>query len=114
MRHKKLKFKKGFRVAFSNKKAQVAEMVLPPGEEEGGADNKHIGSDQWLFVQDGRGVATVNGRRYVLGTGSILLIEKGDVHEIRNTGKKLLRTLNWYVPPAFKKNGDPLPAGKKK
>jgi oxalate decarboxylase/phosphoglucose isomerase-like protein (cupin superfamily) len=41
-----------------------------------------------------------------------LLIERGRSHEIRNTGRELLRTLNIYVPPAYKKTGEPLPAGK--
>ena len=31
-----------------------------------------------------------------------MLIEHGDEHEIRNTGRTLLRTLNIYVPPACK------------
>lgn len=31
--------------------------------------------------------AIVNGRRITLREGSVLLIEKGDAHEIRNTGR---------------------------
>jgi mannose-6-phosphate isomerase-like protein (cupin superfamily) len=40
-------------------------------------------------------------------------IEKGEQHEIRNTGRVLLRTLNFYVPPAYRKDGGPLPRGRK-
>jgi mannose-6-phosphate isomerase-like protein (cupin superfamily) len=40
------------------------------------------------------------------------LIERGDRHEVRNTGRGQLRTLNVYVPPAYGKDGDELPAGK--
>ena len=36
-----------------------------------------------------------------LGQGALMLIERGDEHEIRNTGDDLLRTLNFYVPPAY-------------
>ena len=55
MRSKRLTFKEGFRVAFEVRKAQAAEMVIPPGEGEGGPDNRHRGADQWLFVVEGRG-----------------------------------------------------------
>jgi len=54
----------------------------------------------------------VNGRRHPLRAGTLLLIEHGDRHEVRNTGRGLLRTLNIYVPPAYRKSGDELPAGR--
>jgi mannose-6-phosphate isomerase-like protein (cupin superfamily) len=87
-------------------------MTLVRGDSEGGPDNRHRGADQWLFVESGRGVAIVNGRRINLGSGSLVLIERGDRHEIRNTGPAPLRTLNIYVPPAYTKDGDELPRGK--
>ena len=108
-----LRFGKGFRVTVGNKRAQAAEMVLPPGECEGGPDNRHRGADQWLFVVAGRGLAVVNGKRHVLRAGSLVLIEKGDTHEIRNTGRTLLKTLNLYVPPAYRSDGEELPRGRK-
>ena len=80
-------------------------MVLVPGGCEGGAGNRHRGADQWLFVLEGRGAATVNGRRVALAPGSLLLIERGDVHSVRNTGRRLLKTLNLYVPPAYTPDG---------
>jgi mannose-6-phosphate isomerase-like protein (cupin superfamily) len=113
MRKKLLRFGKGFRVAFGNARAQAAEMVIPPGDCEGGPDNRHRGADQWLFVVAGTGVAIVNGRRSPLREGSILLIEKGNTHEIRNTGRTLLKTLNVYVPPAYRSDGEELPRGRK-
>jgi oxalate decarboxylase/phosphoglucose isomerase-like protein (cupin superfamily) len=42
----------------------------------------------------------------------LLLIERRDRHEIQNTGRAPLRTLNVYVPPAYTKRGDPLPRAK--
>jgi hypothetical protein len=45
---------------------------------------------------------------------TLLLIERGDTHEIRNTGTTPLKTLNFYVPPAYNSEGDELPAGKPK
>ena len=88
-------------------------MVIPPGECEGGPDNRHRGADQWLFVVAGGGVAIVNEKRVALREGSVVLIEKGDTHEIRNTGRTLLKTLNVYVPPAYRSDGEELPGGRK-
>ena len=88
-------------------------MVIAPGDAEGGQDNRHRGADQWLFVLEGRGTAKVGRRRRRLVPGGLLLIERGERHEIRNTGRSLLRTLNFYVPPAYRKDGEPLPRGRK-
>lgn len=107
-----LRFGKGFSVALSNKRAQAATMVIAPGDCEGGPDNRHRGADQWLFVLSGRGEATVGRRVYTLGPNSLLLIERGSTHEIRNTGRTPLKTLNVYVPPAYRANGDELPRGR--
>jgi mannose-6-phosphate isomerase-like protein (cupin superfamily) len=112
MPQKHLRFGKGFSVALSNKRAQSATMVIEPGDCEGGPDNRHRGADQWLYVLSGRGSATVAGKRHSLSVGSLLLIEKGTTHEIRNTGKADLKTLNFYVPPAYTKSGNELPRGK--
>lgn len=113
MQRKSLRFGKGFRVAFNVRRAQAAEMVLAPGESEGGADNSHRGADQWLYVVAGTGVAVVEGRRASLKAGTLLVIERGERHEVRNTGRGLLKTLNFYYPPAFDKNGDPVGPGRR-
>ena len=107
MKRAHLRFGKGFRVAIGNARSQAAEMALPPGDAEGNAHNRHRGADQWLYVESGTGVARINGRRYKLAAGTLLLIERGDEHEIRNTGRGLLKTLNFYVPPAYDDDGDP-------
>ena len=112
MRSKTLRFGKGFRVAFEVRKAQAAEMVIAPGGSEGGPDNRHRGADQWLFVVSGSGVASVEGRRVPLKAGTLLVIEKGERHEVRNTGRTLLKTLNFYYPPAFDTEGDPKGPGR--
>ena len=112
MQHKSLRLAKDFQIAIGNKRSQCAEMTLPPGESEGGPDNKHRGSDQWLFVVSGKGVAIVEKKRVRLQAGTVLLIERGETHEIRNTGSTSLKTVNFYVPPAYNRAGDELPRGK--
>ncbi len=95
-----------------NAKSQCAAMVIPPRVSEGGPENRHRGADQWLFVVEGKGVATVNNRKIELEAGTMLLIEASDAHEIRNTGRGFLKTVNVYVPPAYDSSADELPAGK--
>ena len=112
MKRKLLRFGRGFRVAIGNRRAQAAEMVLPPGKAEGGPENRHRGADQWLFVVSGTGRATVNHKRYALRAGVVMLLEHGDQHEIKNTGRTPLKTLNIYSPPAYTKAGDELPPAK--
>ena len=108
-----LRFSQGFKVALSNKRAQVATMVLRAGDSEGGPDNKHKGADQWMYVQSGVGTVTIGGRKHDVRAGTLVLIERGSTHEVRNTGRGLLKTLNVYVPPAYTAGGDELPRGRR-
>ena len=114
MKPKTLRFGKGFSVCGGNKRSQAATMVIAPGKNQGGPDNNHRGADQWLFVVSGKGVATVTGNRIQLRTSTLLLIERGQNHEIKNTGGSDLVTLNFYVPPAYTKAADELPTAKPK
>ena len=113
MRKTRLRFGRGFKVVLGNPRAQAATMTIAPGDSEGGPDNRHHGADQWMFVESGMGTAIVDGRRQALRPGTLILIERGNRHEIRNTGRAPLRTLNIYVPPGYTKAGDELPRGRK-
>jgi len=112
MQHKHLQFGHGFRVVLGDDHSQTAQMTLGPGETEGGPNNRHKGADQWLYVVSGSGEATVNDDRVELREGTLVLIQRGDRHEIRNTGSGPLKTLNVYVPPAYTAAGEELPRGK--
>jgi mannose-6-phosphate isomerase-like protein (cupin superfamily) len=89
-----------WRVVTTTKRSQAAIMVIEPGDKEGGPTNRHD-SDQWLFIVDGRGSATVEGDEVALEPGVLLLIEKGETHEVRADAGVQLRTLNVYAPPAY-------------
>jgi mannose-6-phosphate isomerase-like protein (cupin superfamily) len=112
MQHKQLQFGHGFRVMLGDEGSQAAQMTLGPGEDEGGPDNRHRGADQWLYVVSGTGVAIVEGERVSLRTGTLVLIERGEAHTIRNTGRRALRTLNIYIPPAYTHSGGERLAGR--
>jgi mannose-6-phosphate isomerase-like protein (cupin superfamily) len=91
----------GFRVLAGTARSQAATMVLSPGQSTGGPDNRHPQSDQWLFVILGRGKARVESEERDLVEGSLLLIEAGEAHEIRNDGDCPLETLSFYAPPVY-------------
>jgi mannose-6-phosphate isomerase-like protein (cupin superfamily) len=110
MQHTALQFEPGFQVRIGNDRCQAAEMTISPGASEGGAHNRHAHSDQWLYVVSGTGQAIVDGREQRLRKGSLLLIERGESHEIRCTGRSPLKTLNLYVPPAYDAAGEELDA----
>jgi len=112
MRRKQLRFGKGFNVILGNARSQATQMVIEPGNAEGGPRNRHRGADQWLYVVSGQGVAKSGSRRLSLRAGTLVLIEHGDRHEIRNNGETVLKTLNFYVPPAYTKLGKELSRAK--
>jgi mannose-6-phosphate isomerase-like protein (cupin superfamily) len=76
-------------------------MVLGPGESSGPYGTDHATSEQVLYVVDGLGRATVAGRRRELKAGDCLVIQAGERHQISNVGRRPLRTLNVYAPPAY-------------
>jgi mannose-6-phosphate isomerase-like protein (cupin superfamily) len=102
----------GFLPIFECNGVQAAQMVIEPGRSEGGSDNCHGGADQWLFVVSGQGLAIVEGKRVALRAGTLLLIERGEQHEIRAIGRAPLKTVNFYSPPAYTAEGNERPTGK--
>jgi mannose-6-phosphate isomerase-like protein (cupin superfamily) len=111
MKRAAVKYAKGFNVLVGDEHSQAASMVIEPGGHEGGSGNRHREADQWLYIESGSGEAIFNGHAYPIATGDIVLIQRMDTHEIRNTGKSRLKTLSIYVPPAYSQNGETLPPG---
>lgn len=112
MHFDQLDFSPGFRVIRDCRGVQAVVMSTDPGGKEGGPGNAHRGAEQWLFVVSGEAEATVDGQTVALRPGSLLLIERGEVHEIRNTGDGVLQTLNFYAPLAFTPDAERTEAGK--
>ena len=102
MRHVKLATGKasttpGFRILTGGRSSQAAVYVLAPGESSSDEpEDEHPASEQWVFVLSGSGRAKGKGRAVKLGEGSLLLIEKREPHQITNTGRGPLVTLNFY------------------
>ncbi len=100
MKHVKIRAtaREPWRVLGGTKRSQAARMVIEPGDSEGGPNNRHRG-DQWLYVVAGTGTAHVGRKQVRLASGSLLLIAKGETHEIR--AKTRLVTFNVYAPPQY-------------
>lgn len=114
MRHIKTGLKRGqFDLLVATRGAQAAKMTLRPGAaSDDEPSNEHPDCEQWLFVLSGSGEAVIGKRhgslrRVALAENSLLLIEKGELHQIKNTGRRALVTINFYVPPAYKADGEP-------
>ena len=90
-----------FVVIGTTNRSQAATMVLAPGDSEGGQENRHDNTDQWVYVIAGTGMAVVNGKQVELHPGTLLLIEAGENHELVNTGFKPLEMLDFYAPPEY-------------
>jgi len=114
MKHVKTGTKRGqFDLLAATRSAQAAKMTLRPGAaSDSEPSNEHPRSEQWVFVISGTGEAIIGKRRdslrrVVLRDNSLLLIEKGELHQIKNTGRRALVTINFYVPPAYDADGEP-------
>jgi mannose-6-phosphate isomerase-like protein (cupin superfamily) len=101
MKRVELKGSPEWKVLMSTRRSQAALMTIKPGNSEGGPKNKHPRSDQWMVVLSGTGQAIGTKRTIPLKAGALLLIEKGEIHEIKNTGKSPFKALNFYSPPAY-------------
>lgn len=99
--HCDLKPASGFDVVLKTPRSEAATMVLDIGESTGGPDNNHPKSDQWMFVTEGAGEIIIEGKTTELKPGRLVLIEAGETHEVKNTGKIYLKTLNVYAPCAY-------------
>ena len=109
MKHLRTTQRADWEVLHATPTSQAAMMTIAPGESTSEAsDNEHAWAEQWLYVIAGEGVARGKKQHVKLRVGSLLLIEKGEPHQIENTGDTPLVTLNIYAPPAYDKDGDPL------
>lgn len=104
-------YEKGFHILIEDEHSQAATLMIEPGRSVGGLDNKHGGADQWIYVESGEGEATIGGRAVPMKKATLLLVQRGEPHGFRNTGLEALRILTIYVPPAYDKDCNELPAG---
>jgi mannose-6-phosphate isomerase-like protein (cupin superfamily) len=105
---------KMFDVVHGTLAAQAAVMILRPGQDTGKVSNEHPAAEQWIFVVAGSGRAIVGRRIIALKARTLVLIPKGARHQIKNTSRRRLVTLNFYIPPAYTSAGEVRPANCKR
>jgi mannose-6-phosphate isomerase-like protein (cupin superfamily) len=71
-------------------------MALKP-EEDIGAEIHKV--DQFFRVEEGSGVAVLNGARTPIQAGFAVLVPAGVTHNIINTGTVALKLYTLYAPP---------------
>lgn len=83
-------------VLYTAKNCQLVVMSLKPGEDIGMEVHK---LDQFFRVEEGNGVAVLDGVRTEISTGFAVLVPAGTNHNIINTGTDPLKLYTLYAPP---------------
>lgn len=85
-------------VLYTSKHSQLVIMTLQAGEEIG--MEHHTGHDQFIRVEEGEGVAILDGERHKLEDGVAVVIPAGTEHNVINTSSSApLRLYTLYAPP---------------
>ena len=84
------------RVLYTAKHCQLVLMALAPKEEIGAEVHK---LDQFFRVEEGTGVAVLDGVRTEIRAGFAIVVPAGAKHNIINTGDAPLKLYTLYSPP---------------
>lgn len=86
------------RVLYTGSKSQLVLMRLRPAEDIG--EEVHSDVDQFFRIEEGEGVAVIDGMRYPLRSGSGVMVPAGAKHNVINTSRTLdLKLWTIYSPP---------------
>lgn len=85
-------------VLYTTERSQLVIMTLKAGEEIG--MEHHTGHDQFIRIEEGEGVAILDGERHALTDGVAVVIPAGTEHNVINTSNtSSLRLYSLYMPP---------------
>ncbi|HMP28365.1 MAG TPA: cupin domain-containing protein [Saprospiraceae bacterium] len=79
------------------KNMQLVLMSIPKGKDIPSEIHPH--TTQFIRIEKGLGIATIDGKEYGLGDGIELIIPPGFKHRIQNVGKTPLKLYTIYTPP---------------
>lgn len=100
--------KQEFQVIAGTDRSQIAAMNIAPAHSSGEFGSEHPKSDQVMLVLAGEASVRVGETTVAMKTGDMILIAAGEPHQVRNAGLGELRTVNFYAPPAYDEQGEPL------
>jgi mannose-6-phosphate isomerase-like protein (cupin superfamily) len=85
-------------VLYTTERSQLVIMTLQPGEEIG--MEHHTGHDQFIRVEQGVGVAILDGEEHALADGVAVVIPAGTEHNVINqSNTEAMRLYTLYTPP---------------
>ena len=85
------------RVLFTGSNSQLVVRSIPPGGEIGEETHKY--TEQTLFFLSGTGEGELNGKKFPIGPGDVVVVVPGTKHNFRNTGDQDLKVYTVYAPP---------------
>lgn len=86
------------KVLYTGKHTQLVAMNLKPGEDIG--MEVHNNLDQFFRIEEGEGMAVIDGEEYDLVEGDALVVPGGSQHNLTNTSEdKDLKLYTLYSPP---------------
>lgn len=85
------------RVLFTGKNSQLVVMSVPPGGEVGKETHKY--TEQTLFFISGSAEGELDGKKFPIGPGDVVVVVPGTEHNFRNTGSEPLKIYTVYAPP---------------
>ncbi len=85
------------RVLFTGLQSQLVVMSVPPGGEVGAETHKH--TEQTLFFLSGVGEGELDGKKFPIGPGDVVVVVPGTEHNFTNTGTEDLKIYTVYAPP---------------
>jgi mannose-6-phosphate isomerase-like protein (cupin superfamily) len=85
-------------VLYTTERSQLVIMTLQPGEEIG--MEHHTGHDQFIRIEQGVGVAILDGEEHALADGVAVVIPAGTEHNVINQSTtEPMRLYTLYTPP---------------
>ncbi len=84
-------------VLFTTELSQLVLMAIPAGEEIG--EETHEGIDQVLAFVSGEGEAVIEGERYQVRAGSVVVVPAGTRHNFVAAAGSALKLYTIYTPP---------------
>lgn len=85
------------RVLFTGLKSQLVIMSIPPGGEVGAETHKY--TEQTLFFLSGTGEGELDGKKFPIIPGDVVVVVPGTEHNFVNTGTTDLKIYTVYAPP---------------
>ena len=98
-----LKNKNFRKVLYTAKHMQLVLMSLRPGEDIG--EEVHRDNDQFFRFEGGTGKVVIDGHKYIVKNGDVIVVPAGAKHNIINTNRKAELKMYTIYAPAHHKDG---------